>query len=58
MCSVELVPNALRQFFGRSPSGDGNEQPFVPASDGGGDVVHSLDLLHDPDRDSSREVRD
>ena len=31
---------------------------FIPASDGGGDIVHSLDSLHDPNRDSSREVGD
>ena len=31
---------------------------FIPASDGGGDVVHGLDSLHDPDRNSSQEVRD
>ena len=31
---------------------------FIPASDGGGDIVHSLDSLHDPDGDSSQEVRD
>ena len=31
---------------------------FVPAADGGGDVVHGLDPLHNPDRDSCQEVRD
>ena len=31
---------------------------FVPADDGGGDVVHSLDLLYNPNWDSCREVRD
>ena len=31
---------------------------FIPADDGGGDVVHSLDLLHNPNRDSSGEVGD
>ena len=31
---------------------------LIPSSDGGGDVFHSLDLLHDSDRDPSREVRD
>ena len=25
----------------------------IPASDGGGDGVHSLDMLHDPDQDPS-----
>ena len=29
---------------------------LVPAGDGGGDVVHGLDSLHDSDGDSSREV--
>ena len=29
---------------------------LVPAGDGGGDVVHGLDSLHDPDRDPGREV--
>ena len=31
---------------------------FVPISDSGGNIVHGLDLLHDSDRDPSREVRD
>ena len=26
---------------------------FMPAGNGGGDIVHSLDSLHNPDRDSS-----
>ena len=31
---------------------------FVPADNGGGGVVHSLDSLHNPDRDSGGEVGD
>ena len=31
---------------------------FIPADNGGGDVVHSLDSLHNPNRDSSGEVGD
>ena len=31
---------------------------LVPASEGGGDVVHSLDSLHDSNRDSGREIGD
>ena len=31
---------------------------LIPASDGDGNIVHGLDLLHDPDRDSSREIGD
>ena len=31
---------------------------LIPSSDGGGDVFHSLDSLHDSDRDPGREVRD
>ena len=25
---------------------------LIPSCDGGGDIVHCLDLLHNPDRDS------
>ena len=31
---------------------------FIPTSDGGGDGVHGLDALHNPDWDSGWEVRD
>ena len=31
---------------------------LIPASDGGGNGVHGLDMLHNPDRDSSQKVRD
>ena len=31
---------------------------LIPTGDGGGDVVHSLDPLHNPNWDSSREVGD
>ena len=31
---------------------------LVPAGDGGGDVVHSLDSLHDSNGDSSQEIGD
>ena len=31
---------------------------LIPSGDGGGDVVHCLDSLHNPDGDSSQEVGD
>ena len=31
---------------------------LVPTNDGGGDIVHGLDSLHDSNRDSSREIGD
>ena len=31
---------------------------LIPSCDGSGDIVHCLDSLHNPDRDSGREVGD
>ena len=31
---------------------------LIPTGDGGGDIVHGLDSLHDSDRDSGREIGD
>ena len=58
MCFGELVLGASKQFSGNLPLETEVGSLFIPADDGGGDVVHSLDSLHNPDWDSCREVRD